>query len=182
MIHKNCRIFLFIICCTILYSVSSVELSAVEKQAVSEKQTDSRIYSFKKIHGASCAYTASWLADINLFRRVTWYLDSTKMEAASFQIYDKSDLKFQVGDPDSYYVHHMSYYEHAIHKLKGFEEAQNRTLILSNAAVLGECDNLVINPTREYLALIPFYGGLPPNIGADLKVNSIGQGNSLVRF
>ena len=108
------------------------------------------------------------------------YLDSTKMEAASFQIFDKSSMKFQVSDPDAYYVHHMSRYEHSIHRKRGYAVAQNQTLILSNAAVLGECDNLVINPSREYLALIPFYGGLPPDLTADMKVKSIGQGNSLV--
>ena len=33
----------------------------------------------------------------------------------------------------------------------------------------------------EYLTLVPFYGGLPPEVTADFsKVKSIGQGNSLV--
>ena len=44
----------------------------------------SRIYDMTKCAGAGCPYTASWLAHINLVRRLTWYLDSTKMEAASF--------------------------------------------------------------------------------------------------
>lgn len=44
----------------------------------------SRIYDMTKCSGAGCPYTASWLAHINLVRRLTWYLDSTKMEAASF--------------------------------------------------------------------------------------------------
>lgn len=30
------------------------------------------------------------------------------------------------------------------------------------------------------IAFIPFYGGRPPNVTSDLKVHSLGQGNSLV--
>eukprot|EP01035_Chromulina_nebulosa_P017069 gene17069-22581_t len=71
------------------------------------------------------------------------------MEAASFLIFDKAHLKFQLSDPDAYFVHHMSMYEHLVHK-------------------------------KEYIAIIPFYGGLPPNVTSDMSVKSIGQGNSLV--
>ena len=34
---------------------------------------------------------------------------------------------------------------------------------------------------QSSISLIPFYGGLPPNVTADHKVKSLGQGNSLVR-
>jgi len=104
------------------------------------------------------------------------------MEAASFQIFDAATLKFQIGDPDAYFVHHMSMFEHLIHRKFGFQEAQNKTLIMSKAAVKGECGkNLTISNTTEYLSIIPFYGGLPPNVTADFSaVKSLGQGNSLV--
>jgi hypothetical protein len=141
---------------------------------------EARIFDLKKVNGAGCPYTASWLAHVNLYRRVVWYLDSTKMEAASFSIFDTSRLKFQVADPDAYYVNHMSMYEHLVHKKEGHGIAQNKTLILSQTAMKGECDNLNISKSKEYLALIPFYGGLPPGVTADMKVKSIGQGNSLV--
>ena len=104
------------------------------------------------------------------------------MEAASFQLYDLAQNKFQLSDPDAYYVHHMSKFEHVIHKKHGLDAAKNATKILSNAAIRGECDNLVISESKEYLAFIPFYGGLPPGVTSDHKVKSIGQGNSLVRF
>lgn len=45
---------------------------------------DPRIYDLTKCAGAGCPYTASWLSHVNLYRRLTWYMDSTKMEAASF--------------------------------------------------------------------------------------------------
>lgn len=149
-----------------------------------EEQPDvdeARVYHMKKCKGAGCPYTASWLSHINLYRRVGWFLESTKMETASFNIFDKSQLKFQLSDPDAYYVHHMSMFEHLLHKKHGFEVAKNRTSVLSSAALKGECSNLTISATQEYLALIPFYGGLPPDVTADYsKVQSIGQGNSLV--
>ena len=43
-----------------------------------------RVYGLKRCSGGGCPYTASWLADINLYRQLPWYMDSTKMEAASF--------------------------------------------------------------------------------------------------
>lgn len=94
--------------------------------------------------------------------------------------FDKAKMKFQLSDPDAYYVHHMSMFEHLIHKKHGFETAQNKTLIMSKAAYAGECSNVKINTNQQYVALIPFYGGLPPNVTKDLSVKSIGQGNSLV--
>ena len=118
------------------------------------------------------------LINVDFYNR---WVDSTKMEAASFQLYDASKNKFQVSDPDSYYVHHMSSYEHLLHRKVGYDVAKNATIVLSKAAIKGECDNLVISDTREYLALIPFFGGLPPDVTVDMKVKSIGQGNSLVR-
>ena len=45
-----------------------------------------RIYFLKRVNGAGCPYTASWLVHINLYRKVTWYLDITKMEAATFSM------------------------------------------------------------------------------------------------
>lgn len=94
--------------------------------------------------------------------------------------FDKAKLKFQIADPDAYYVHHMSMYEHLNHKKYGFEVANNKTVRLSESAFNGECNTLQVSKSKEYMALIPFYGGLPPGVTADLKVGSIGQGNSLV--
>ena len=53
---------------------------------ITEEETKERIYGMKKCSGSGCPYTASWLAHVNLFRRIPWWLDSTKMEAASFNM------------------------------------------------------------------------------------------------
>ncbi len=74
----------------------------------------------------------------------------------------------------------MSMFEHFLHKKFGFEVASNKTLVLSRAALNGECNDVAISNATNYLSLIPFYGGLPPNVTKDLSVKSIGQGNSLV--
>merc|ERR1711871_39130 len=124
------------------------------------------------------------------YKRVGWYLESTKMESASFNIFDRSHLKFQISDPDAYFVHHMSMFEHLLHKQYGFDVASNKSRTMSTAAFEGECKNEssyrhmqrgMGKDRSEYLALVPFYGGLPPAVTSDFsKVNSIGQGNSLV--
>eukprot|EP01031_Cornospumella_fuschlensis_P030984 gene30984-37447_t len=139
-----------------------------------------RIYFLKKVVGPGCPYTASWLAHVNLYRRVKYWIDITKMEAATFSLYDRAKLKFQLSDPHAYFVHHMSMYEHLNHKAYGFEVAHNKSIILAQSAVRGECGGLKVASGSRYLALIPFYGGLPPNVTKDLSVKSIGQGNSLV--
>lgn len=141
---------------------------------------ETRIYDLKKCGGAGCPYTASWLIHWSLFRKTHWWLDSTKMEAASFIIFDKARWKFQLSDPDAYYVHHMSMFEHLLHKKIGFDIAKNQTFKMSEAAFQGECNNLDISNTRDYVAIIPFFGGLPPNVTSSLTVKSLGQGNSLV--
>ena len=152
-----------------------------EGVAASEDEDEPRVYHFRRCKGAGCPYTASWLSHINLYRRVGWFLESTKMEAASFNIFDRSQQKYQLSEPDAYYVHHMSMFEHLLHKKYGFETAKNRTQIMSDLAFKGECEHLNMTSSREYLSLIPFYGGLPPEVTADYsQVKSIGQGNSLV--
>jgi hypothetical protein len=74
----------------------------------------------------------------------------------------------------------MSMFEHVLHKKYGFDVAQNKTKIMSQAAFNGECVGLKPSDDSRYFALVPFYGGLPPNVTKDLSVKSIGQGNSLV--
>ena len=102
------------------------------------------------------------------------------MEQATFLISDNAYYKWQFIDSNAYFVHHMSMYEHLIHKKLGITVAKKRTLELSTAAFNGECSNVVEVGDLSYIALIPFYGGLPPNTDENHRVHSIGQGNSLM--
>jgi hypothetical protein len=140
-------------------------------------------YALSRCRGGGCPYSASWLLHIDFYRRLNWFLWSTKMEEATFRAFEKPAEKFHLENPDAYFVHHLSAFEHDLHKSRGFDYAKNQTLKLTNAAVIGECSSLSEKefPT-SMIAFIPFYGGLPPNVTADLTVKSIGQGNSLVFY
>jgi hypothetical protein len=66
--------------------VSCLLLPRYLKESSNDTESENRIYFLKKVGGPGCPYTASWLIHINLYRRVTWYLDITKMEAATFNM------------------------------------------------------------------------------------------------
>lgn len=156
--------------------------SAAAREQQSDLQTEKkdRIYWLRKCSGSGCPYTASWMAHINLYKRLVWNIDNTKMEAASFEIFDKASFKFQLEDHTAFFVHHLSHFEHAVHKRSGFELAENLTKVMANAAFEGECVNLQVSDAENTIAFIPFFGGRPPGVTASLQVKSIGQGNSLV--
>ena len=139
----------------------------------------SRTYGLKKCKGPGCPYTASWLVHVNLYRSASWYVHSTKMEEASFRMFYAPN-KYQLENPHAYFVHHLSEFEHLIHKKYGIQMARNMTEILTNAAYAGECTTIDKIVSNNYIAIIPFYGGLPPNVTSSYTVKSIGQGNSLV--
>ncbi len=175
---------------------NSVVLGEVIIEQKSLVHEAARVYGAKRCRGGGCPYTGSWLAHVNLYKRVGWLLSSTKMETASFNIFDRAHYKFQMADPNEYYVHHMSMFEHQLHKKSGFDIARNLTQQMSDRAFEGECaltgssnsshfkekeGHLRHHGHPDYLTLIPFYGGLPPQVDADFsRVRSIGQGNSLV--
>lgn len=69
---------------TLLYGI--MVCWAQSPSANTTEDTQERVYFMKKCGGAGCPYTASWLAHINLYRKIPWWLDSTKMEAASFNM------------------------------------------------------------------------------------------------
>jgi hypothetical protein len=142
-------------------------------------------YTLNKLTGSGCPYTASFIVHLNLLSRILYYEDKgdrTKMETANFKIIKYSKIRFQFDDPFAYYVNHMSAYEHVNRKLYGYNVSEEKTQVFSLAALHGECGrDASISLTNRVAAVIPFYGGRPPNVTSDLKVNSIGQGNSLVR-
>lgn len=94
-----------------------------------------------------------------------------------------SKHKFIFIDPDLHYVHHMSMYEHENHEKYGFVVAENKSEIMADSSMIGECQHASNgSENRRHVAAIPFYGGKPPNTTSELKVLSQGQGNSLVSF
>lgn len=136
----------------------------------------------RRTTGPGCPYAAAWLTHVSLFCATGWYMESTKMETHTFNIFRGNTAGYQLVDPFVYSVNHMSMFEHWAHKRRGFGEAVKQSYIMSTAAFEDQCHNPAYMPSEstEFLALIPFYGGLPPNVTAGNLVKSIGQGNSLV--
>lgn len=87
-----------------------------------------------------------------------YWLHSTKMEAATFLIADRAKQKYQFMDPDAFFVHHLSRFEHAVHKKEGLESAREKTLLMSTLAFNGECGSLTTVGNTSYFVVIPFYG------------------------
>jgi hypothetical protein len=137
------------------------------------------------VNVSACPYSASWLAHGDLFRRVRWRLNSTKMEQASLMLMQQTkdvDI-FQMSDQDAYYVNHLSEYEHSQRK-----KTHNLTASLvmeaamSGTAARGECSALAwhrSNALSGFLAIMSFYGGIPPQVDEQHRVRSVGEGNSL---
>ena len=98
------------------------------------------------------------LATVDLHYRVKYYMRSTKMENANFLISQRAELKFQFLDPDAFYVHHLSWYEHIVHRAEGLDRARIKTLILSTEAFNAECGNLTALGNASTFVVIPFYG------------------------
>lgn len=136
----------------------------------------------RRTTGPGCPYAAAWLTHVSLFCATGWYMESTKMETHTFNIFRGGTFGYQLVDPFVYSVNHMSMFEHWAHKRSGFGEAVKQSFIMSNASYYDQCfdPSYQASQATEFLALIPFYGGLPPNVTAGNMVKSIGQGNSLV--
>jgi hypothetical protein len=119
--------------------------------------------------------------------RAKFHINSTKMEEASFALLQMTRITntYQVSRPDHYYVNHLSEYEHKVRrKTHNVSLAVSRSAGMSASALAAECAPAALAgrpPEAVFLALVPFYGGLPPATDAtNFKVGSVGEGNSVV--
>eukprot|EP01036_Dinobryon_divergens_P029394 gene29394-38483_t len=132
-----------------------------------------------------CSYMGAWLGHINLFRAIPYWVDISRAEAASTEVFKRLPNKYIFVDPNTHYVHHLSKFEHENTEKYGFAEAQRKSSLLASSSSTGECAAVIAGkgsiPSTELdsLAIIPFYGGLPPN-GTAHSSDSLGQGNSKV--
>ena len=108
------------------------------------------------------AYGAAWLARTELLARQPLSQDKNALEYASFHILTESirlgATALKAAD-DSFWVNHISGYEHNVKRREGAEAAENKV----NAMVQVLTNKLCIPRTRpptSTLALIPFYSGL----------------------
>lgn len=128
----------------------------------------------------ACPYAAAFIASKGLHLRIRHWLNVFKMEEVFFNTIGTSRFKLHFSNPQLFYVHHLSSYEHEIHDHEGIDVARKKTIELSKAARAGECQDFLASGDQQFIAFIPFYGGLPPNVTSDLKVRSVGEGNSLM--
>ena len=68
--------------------------------------------------------------------------------------------KYQLSDPDEYFVHHMSDFEHSRHKAYGMSDAEQMAALLAVSAFDGECKNAVASKNKNYIVIMPFFGGV----------------------
>ena len=117
---------------------------------------------FLKCTHRSNAYGAAWLARTELLARQPLSQNKNALEYASFHILIYSmrlgATALKAVD-DSWWVNHISGYEHAVFKMKGKEQSDTNV----NAMVEILTNKLCIprsTPPTSTLALIPFYSGL----------------------
>lgn len=134
-----------------------------------------------RIYNGGCPYTATFLVHVDFFSRLHYELHWHKMEAVNWNVIGIARFNFQFVNESLYYVHHMSRYEHSSRQKYGYNVSEEMTAIMATAAMKGECNTVrMTNFHNSSIGLVPFYGARPPNVTADLKVKSLGQGNSLV--
>ena len=68
-------------------NVKSLQNSTELVSGTNDTTNLNRIYFLKKCSGAGCPYAAAWLSHVNLYRKVGWAMESTKMESASFNMF-----------------------------------------------------------------------------------------------
>lgn len=157
------------------------------KRPVSEDHVNRGInhtYSMKHDDEMGCSYMAAWFLHINRFRKIAFYLDIARAEAATGEVFKSVYHRYLFANYGNYFVHHMSMYEHILTRHKGFEYAQEQVSLLATAARKGECSHKNIydfgSKNNGHIAIIPFFGGLPPARNASDEKGTLGQGNSVV--
>ena len=143
---------------------AAAERRAVQAEAALEAREQARnATQFLKCTHRTKAYGAAWLARTELLKRQRMSQDKNALEYASFHILTESirlgATALKAAD-DSFWVNHVSGYEHAVSKREGADVAENNV----NAMVRVLTDKLCIprttTPPTSTLALIPFYSGL----------------------
>jgi hypothetical protein len=67
-------------------------------------ERDPQVIELRRTKGSACPYAGAWLASVKLHYQVRYWMESTKMEAATFLISQYANFKYQFLDPDAYYV------------------------------------------------------------------------------
>ena len=117
---------------------------------------------FLKCAHRAKAYGAAWLARTELLARQPLSQDKNALEYASFHILTESirlgATALKAAD-DSFWVNHISGYEHNVKRREGAEAAEKNVNAMAQVLTNKLCIPRTRPPTST-LALIPFYSGL----------------------
>ena len=158
---------------SIVILLSWLLLPSCNSSTSSQRSTsETEGYALRYNDNIGCTYMGAWLAHVNLFRKVPFYIDICRAEAASIEVYKTAPLKYVSLDPDLFYVHHLSAYEHTNMKANGWAIALEKSLQLSQAAFTGECESVEARAEMKAqpdalkshsLSVVPCFFGQPPN-------------------
>jgi hypothetical protein len=82
----NMGFHLYVLMLLLIVSLFIILCDGSSNNSSAQTNEEARIYFLRRCNGAGCPYAAAWMAHINLYRRVKWWTESTKMEAASFNM------------------------------------------------------------------------------------------------
>lgn len=112
-------------------------------------------------HGAAGAYSGAWLASAALVQRVKFPNKDT-LEWASHNMFFKSSQVYHARDWESFFVSHLSGFEHTSMARHDAKDAWEQIALLADAAdAVCSTDDITRDDARHRttLAVIPFYGG-----------------------
>jgi len=87
------------------------------------------------------------------------FADKNALEYASFSVFQFAEAAYKLSD-DSWWVNHMSGYEHGLKRVKSPEEVVDRYGLMVRASVDDRCRPRA-NSSSQTLACVPFFGGQP---------------------
>lgn len=155
-----------------------------KKYVPDASRSENHTYVMRHDDELGCSYMAAWFLHINRFRKIAFFLDIARAEAASGEVFKSVYHRYLFGEYTNYYVHHMSMFEHVLTRQKGVEYAHQQVKVLATAARKGECSHPDIqdfgSQNMNHISIIPFFGGLPPARNASDEKGTLGQGNSVV--
>lgn len=126
---------------------------------------------------SGCPYMGAWLAHSDHYMKASWNLVSRKMEEATFNMFHANVYQTDM----AHHVKHMSAFEHSVNNAR-MPNASSIIEAYINAAYDGECDDLMSHPvaSNSFLALVPFYGGMPPSATKTIDggIPTNGEGHS----
>jgi hypothetical protein len=86
--------------------------------------SSSRVVPLRLLDELACPYAAAYLTELSLHLKLRHWSEVWKMEEVFFNTLGNSRFKFQFQEPELFYVHHLSEFEHVMHTKHGFDKVR----------------------------------------------------------